>query len=144
MYSCQRVLVNQHEDLVALLMLLCEKAHNLTNMGIYYARQLYFKANKSIGKFNLEKLYKHNNHYKVLYFQATQQILRTVTKSFKSYIKDNKPQGFWSNKLAGITEKYNRQIHDGINKVARSDVGLSDREASSLKSPVIYAYAGEH
>ncbi|HEY9803143.1 MAG TPA: transposase [Leptolyngbyaceae cyanobacterium] len=34
-------------------------------------------------------------------------------------IKENKPQGFWSNKLAAITEKRNRQIRDAINKVAR-------------------------
>ncbi len=36
-----------------------------------------------------------------------------------STIKENKPTGFWSNKLAAITEKRNRQIRDGINKAAR-------------------------
>jgi len=36
-----------------------------------------------------------------------------------SIIKENKPQGFWSNKLAAITEKRNRQVRDGINKAAR-------------------------
>ncbi|WP_293121991.1 IS200/IS605 family accessory protein TnpB-related protein [Okeania sp. SIO1I7] len=34
-------------------------------------------------------------------------------------IKDNKPQGFWSNKLACITEKRNRQMRDAVNKAAR-------------------------
>ncbi|ODG97817.1 transposase [Nostoc sp. KVJ20] len=34
-------------------------------------------------------------------------------------IKENKSQGFWSNKLATITEKRNRQIRDAINKVGR-------------------------
>ncbi|NQZ64987.1 MAG: IS200/IS605 family element transposase accessory protein TnpB [Crocosphaera sp.] len=34
-------------------------------------------------------------------------------------IKENKSQGFWSNKLAAITEKRNRQVRDGINKTAR-------------------------
>ncbi|WP_293160210.1 transposase [Okeania sp. SIO2C9] len=34
-------------------------------------------------------------------------------------IKDNKPQGFWSNKLARITEKRNRQMRDAVNKAAR-------------------------
>ena len=32
-----------------------------------------------------EKVYKHNYHYKVLYSQAAQQILRTVAESFRSY-----------------------------------------------------------
>ncbi|WP_293090441.1 transposase [Okeania sp. SIO3B5] len=36
-----------------------------------------------------------------------------------STIKENKPLGFWSNKLAAITEKRNRQMRDGINKAAR-------------------------
>jgi IS605 OrfB family transposase len=34
-------------------------------------------------------------------------------------IKENKPQGFWSNRLAGITEKRNRQMRDAVNKAAR-------------------------
>ncbi|MGK7898826.1 MAG: RNA-guided endonuclease InsQ/TnpB family protein, partial [Xenococcus sp. (in: cyanobacteria)] len=37
------------------------------------------------GKFDLEKIYKNNYHYKVLHSQAAQQILRTVAESFKSY-----------------------------------------------------------
>ncbi|MGK7893277.1 MAG: RNA-guided endonuclease InsQ/TnpB family protein, partial [Xenococcus sp. (in: cyanobacteria)] len=36
-----------------------------------------------------------------------------------STIQENKPQGFWNNKLAQITEKRNRQMRDGINKAAR-------------------------
>ena len=85
MYGCQQVLVGQDKDLINILTFLCEESHKLTNMGIYYARQLYFKAKKAIGKFDLEKVYKANNHYKVLYSQAAQQILRTVAESFKSY-----------------------------------------------------------
>jgi putative transposase len=34
-------------------------------------------------------------------------------------LKEDKPQGFWSNKLAQITEKRNRQFRDAINKTAR-------------------------
>ncbi|GAX36769.1 RNA-guided endonuclease InsQ/TnpB family protein [Nodularia sp. NIES-3585] len=34
-------------------------------------------------------------------------------------IKENKPQGFWSNRLAAITEKRHRQIRDAVNKAAR-------------------------
>ena len=85
MYGCQQVLVNHKNHLINILTFLCEESHKLTNMGIYYARQLYFKAKKSIGKYDLEKIYKNNNHYKVLYSQAAQQILRTVVESFKSY-----------------------------------------------------------
>ncbi|MGB3514551.1 MAG: transposase [Microcoleaceae cyanobacterium] len=85
MYSCQQVLVNKNSELIAILTFLCEESHKLTNMGIYYGRQLFFKSHKTLGKFELEKVYKNNYHYKVLYSQAAQQILRTVAESFRSY-----------------------------------------------------------
>ncbi|BAZ83781.1 transposase [Sphaerospermopsis kisseleviana CS-549] len=34
-------------------------------------------------------------------------------------LKSDKPQGFWSNRLAAITEKRNRQMRDAVNKAAR-------------------------
>lgn len=34
-------------------------------------------------------------------------------------MREKKPQGFWSNKLAAITEKRNRQMRDAVNKAAR-------------------------
>lgn len=34
-------------------------------------------------------------------------------------IKEGKPQGFWSKRLASITEKRNRQVRDAVNKAAR-------------------------
>jgi len=34
-------------------------------------------------------------------------------------IKQGKPQGFWCNLLARITEKHNRQMRDAVNKAAR-------------------------
>lgn len=85
MYGCQQVLVSPDKDLINILKFLCEESHKLTNMGIYYARQLYFKAQKALGKFDLEKEYRTNYHYQVLHSQAAQQILRTVAESFKSY-----------------------------------------------------------
>lgn len=85
MYGCQQVLVSPDKDLNSILVFLCEESHKLINMGIYYDRQLYFKARKIIGKYDLEKEYKHSYHYKVLHSQAAQQILRTVAESFKSY-----------------------------------------------------------
>ena len=36
-----------------------------------------------------------------------------------SVLKENQPQGFWSNQLARITEKRNRQVRDAVNKAAR-------------------------
>ncbi|AOY84486.2 transposase [Moorena producens JHB] len=84
-YGCQQVLLSPDRELSAILNFLCIQSHRLTNMGIYFARQIYFKANRYISKFELEKEYKPNRHYKALHSQAAQQILRSVYESFKSY-----------------------------------------------------------
>jgi putative transposase len=46
-----------------------------------------------------------------------------------STIKEDRPQGFWSKRLAAITEKRNRQVRDAVNKAARIVVNhcLSNR-----------------
>ena len=85
MYGCQQNLINPNEELKAVLEFICSESHKLTNCGIYYARQLYFKTGKLIGKYDLEKEYKTNKHYQVLHSQAAQQVLRSVSESFKSF-----------------------------------------------------------
>ncbi|MGB3509706.1 MAG: hypothetical protein WBA93_10760 [Microcoleaceae cyanobacterium] len=64
MYGCQQNLINPSKELKAVLEFICSESHKLTNCGIYYARQLYFQANRIIGKFDLEKEYKTNKHYR--------------------------------------------------------------------------------
>ena len=75
MYGCQQNLINPDDELKAVLEFICSESHKLTNCGIYYARQLFFKTGRLIGKYDLEKEYKVNKHYQVLYSQAAQQIL---------------------------------------------------------------------
>lgn len=85
MYGCQQNLISPTPELKAILEFICSESHKLTNCGIYYARQLYFKTRKLIGKYDLEKEYKANKHYQVLHSQAAQQVLRTVAESFQSF-----------------------------------------------------------
>ncbi|WP_210407253.1 RNA-guided endonuclease TnpB family protein [Hydrocoleum sp. CS-953] len=90
MYGCQQNLIKPDQDLKSILEFICSQSHKLTNCGIYYGRQLFFKTQKIIGKYDLEKEYKSNKHYQVLYSQAAQQILRSVAESFKSFKELNK------------------------------------------------------
>ncbi len=85
MFGCQQNLINPNPELKAVLEFICSESNKLTNCGIYYARQLFFKTGKIIGKFDLEKEYKANKHASVMHSQAAQQILRSVAESFKSY-----------------------------------------------------------
>jgi len=85
LYGCQQNLINPTPELKAILEFICSESHKLTNCGIYYARQRFFKTQKIIGKYDLEKEYKTNKHYQVMHSQAAQQILRSVAESFKSF-----------------------------------------------------------
>ncbi len=85
MYGCQQNLISPDSELLAVLEFVCSEANNLTNCGIYYARQFYFKAKQIVGKYDLEVEYKTNKHFQSLYSQAAQQVLRSVAESFKSF-----------------------------------------------------------
>jgi transposase len=86
-YGCQQVLLQPTGELKAVLEFVCQQANSLINCGIYYARQLYFKTQKIVGKYDLEAEYKTNKHFKALYSQAAQQVLRSVSESFESFKK---------------------------------------------------------
>lgn len=48
--------------------------------------------------------------------------LKSVNQWYNKYVaslKEGKPQGFWSKRLAATTEKRNRSLRDAINKAAR-------------------------
>lgn len=55
------------------------------NCGIYYARQLFFKTGKFIGKYDLDEVCRLNPHFQFMCDQAAQQTLRSVAESFASY-----------------------------------------------------------
>jgi putative transposase len=87
LYGCQQVLLHPDSELEAILEFICKTANSLTNCGIYFARQMYFKAKTIVGKFDLESEYKNNKHFKALHSQAAQQVLRSVSESFESFKK---------------------------------------------------------
>ena len=86
MYGCQQILINPNAELKGVLEFICQEANSLINCGTYYARQLYFKAHKLIGKYDLAE-YKNHGHFKALYSQTAQQVLRSVYESFQSFKK---------------------------------------------------------
>ncbi len=88
-YGCQQVLISPDKDLKALLEYVCTEANNLTNCGIYYSRQFYFKTGLFPSKVDLITavgLNQKNKHYQALYSDTAQQILTGVAESFKSYV----------------------------------------------------------
>jgi putative transposase len=87
LYGCQQILLHPDSELEAILEFICKTANSLINCGRYYARQIYFKTQKFLGKYDLEAEYKTNKHFKALHSQAAQQVLRSVSESFESFKK---------------------------------------------------------
>jgi len=88
-YGCQQNLISPSKELKGILEFLCIEANNLTNCGIYYSRQLYFKTGKIPTAFDLQKqlgTIQQNKNYQALYSDTAQQILGTVAESFKSFL----------------------------------------------------------
>lgn len=81
----QQNLIQPNDNLRAILEFICGEANKLTNCGIYYARQLFFKTHKYVGKFDLNNQIKSNKHFQAMHSQAAQQTLQSVAESFKSY-----------------------------------------------------------
>lgn len=85
MYGCQQHLIKESPEIMAFLEYICSEANKLTNCGIYYCRQMLFKAGKFLTKGELDKELKSNIHFKAMRSACAQQTLHGVIESFNSY-----------------------------------------------------------
>lgn len=86
MYGCQQVRIKTSSETRSLIEFICYESNKLTNCGIYYCRQMYFKTGKIPTKFDLHKMFSDNIHFKALHSQVAQNCLTTVAESFKSFL----------------------------------------------------------
>jgi len=89
MFGCQEVLIKLDKETQAILEYLCSESAKLSNCGIYYSRQLYFKTGRIPNRAELHKVLGTDNqnlHYKAFYSDTAQQILTGVAESFKSFM----------------------------------------------------------
>jgi hypothetical protein len=56
MYGCQQVLIQANNETQAILEFICGEANKLANCGIYYCRQMLFKAYRYVGKYELDSV----------------------------------------------------------------------------------------
>jgi putative transposase len=89
MFGYQQVLIKLDKETEAILEYLCSESAKLSNCGIYYSRQLYFKTGRIPNRAELHKVLgteNQNLHYKAFYSDTAQQILTGVAESFKSFM----------------------------------------------------------
>ena len=90
MYGCQQHLIKESSEIMSVLKYICSEANKLTNCGIYYCRQMLFKAGRFLTRGELDKELKSNIHFKAMRSACAQQTLHSVIESFKSYGKLSK------------------------------------------------------
>lgn len=67
------------------LKLMCQYSNNLFNVGLYNVRQYYFQTKKFLSYESNYHICKQNENYKRIQAGVSQQILRVVDRSFKSF-----------------------------------------------------------
>ncbi|NES06108.1 MAG: transposase [Okeania sp. SIO2F4] len=85
MYGCQQHLIQEAPEIMAILEYICLEANRLTNCGIYYCRQMLFKAGIFLTRGALDRELKSNIHFKAMRSACAQQTLHGVIESFNSY-----------------------------------------------------------
>ncbi|MFX1258330.1 MAG: RNA-guided endonuclease InsQ/TnpB family protein [Promethearchaeota archaeon] len=68
----------------------CHLAKNLYNLANWYFRQDFFRLSNILSYYNLDFTLKYKEAYKKLPSQTSQQILKYVSRNWKSYFKANK------------------------------------------------------
>jgi IS605 OrfB family transposase len=89
MFGGQQNLIRACSETQAILEYLCSESAKLSNCGIYYSRQMYFKTGKIPNRAQLHKVLgteNRNLHYQAFYSDTAQQILTGVAESFKSFL----------------------------------------------------------
>jgi len=69
---------------------LCHKAKNLYNLANWYFRQDFFHLSNILSYYDLDFILKRKEAYRTLPSQTSQQILKYVSRNWKSYFKANK------------------------------------------------------
>lgn len=69
----------------AILTYLCEQSNSLYNCGVYWARQIFFKTNRIVSKYDPIYAVGKNIHAKAMPSVAAQQTLLSVSEAFRSF-----------------------------------------------------------
>ncbi len=87
MFGCQQVLIKTDNATRNILEYLCSEANDLYNCTVYYARQIWFKANRIVTGYDLTAEMKTNRHFNAGYASSMQQVCIGAGEAFKSFKK---------------------------------------------------------
>jgi len=83
----QQCLISADKEVQAVLEYLCSESNKLHNCALYYARQMYFKANKFVSGFDMinEMRSSQNRHFHSFFNDAANQTCQSVGESIRSF-----------------------------------------------------------
>jgi putative transposase len=86
-YGCQQVLLHLDKDTQAILEYLCSESNKIFNCAVYYARQIYFKTWRIVGRAEIcsEMARTKNRHFGAIYVSAAQQTCNSVAEAMRSF-----------------------------------------------------------
>lgn len=113
----------------ALITYLCEQSNSLYNCGVYWARQIFFKTDRIVSKFDPVYECGKNIHFKALPSTPAQQTLLSVSEAFKSF-KEQKSK-FLKGKLSFRPKPPNYRTSGGLFKVAYPNSGAQRPKLSA-------------
>lgn len=100
MILSERHIISRNDDRYKELSTLCHLSKNLYNATLYTVRQHYFETKEYLNYFSVDKLFKETNNvdYRSLPAKVSQQTMKLVDKSFKSFFSllKKKQQGNYS------------------------------------------------
>lgn len=108
-------------DTLAVLKYLCEQSNSLYNCGVYWARQVFFKTNIIISKYDPIYEVGKNVHASAMPSVAAQQTLLSVSEAFKSF--KGLRELFFRGELEDKPKAPGYRIPGGLFKVAFPNIG---------------------
>lgn len=87
MYGCQPVLLHSDASTQSVIEYLCAESNKVYNCSVYYARQIYFKLGKFVGRASIceEMSRTKNRHFGAMYVSSAQQTCNAVVEAVRSY-----------------------------------------------------------
>ena len=129
---------NLKHDEYFVLQELCKYANNLYNVALYNIRQYYFQEKKFLRYEENYKLCKSNENYKMLQAGVSQQILKVVDRSFKSFFNLIKSAKKGEYRFHDIKIPHYKEKGDLFNLILSTNaITIKD---GYLKIPLSYAF----
>lgn len=84
-YGCQQIMLHPDRDTQAILEYLCSESNKVYNCAVYYARQMFFKTGRIVGRAEICSEMASNRHFGAMYVSSSQQTCNAVAEAFRSF-----------------------------------------------------------